>query len=204
MKRIHIILAAGVLLSAAIHAYAGFDNECREVRAETLRLHVMANSDSEGDQELKLKVRDAILEEADGFERTESKLWLIEDAAREIIQAEGYDYPVKAELVNMFFTTRQYGDITVPAGRYDAVRLTIGQGEGENWWCVMFPPMCLPAAMGEKLPLEIQIEEIGTNPRYKPKFAVLELIETVREKLSGEEEVILLEAGGETPEYNNR
>ena len=192
------------MLSAAIHAYAGFDNECREVRAETLRLHVMANSDSEGDQELKLKVRDAILEEADGFERTESKLWLIEDAAREIIQAEGYDYPVKAELVNMFFTTRQYGDITVPAGRYDAVRLTIGQGEGENWWCVMFPPMCLPAAMGEKLPLEIQIEEIGTNPRYKPKFAVLELIETVREKLSGEEEVILLEAGGETPEYNNR
>jgi len=152
LKKIHIILAACVAASFVIHAYAGFSGECAYIRENMLRLHVMANSDSEEDQALKLIVRDAILNESGGFELTQSNLKLLEDVARREVNADGKDYPVKAELVNMFFPTRHYGDITVPAGRYDAVRLTIGSGDGENWWCVMFPPMCIPAATGDKLP----------------------------------------------------
>ncbi|MCL2056427.1 MAG: stage II sporulation protein R [Oscillospiraceae bacterium] len=189
MKKIHIILLPLLVFSVMLHAYAGFEQEYSNIRAQMLRLHVLANSDSEEDQALKLKVRDALLAQTEDLGQA-GGLVRLEEAARREIRANGYDYPVKAELVNMFFPTRRYDDITVPAGRYNAVRLTIGEGGGENWWCVMYPPMCIPAAMGERLPLEGQIREIGTNPRYKPKLAVMELANTLREKFRGGDEVI--------------
>jgi len=191
MKKIEIALVIGLVLSIFLTSFTSFAKDCDEIRSASLRLHILANSDSEVDQALKLKVRDRILEQspdlflparskAQAKQAVERELPQIENAAREEILRAGYDYPVKAELVNMYFETKTYDGLILPAGRYDAVRVYIGSARGENWWCVLFPPLCIPAA-SEKLPVEQQMERLGEQPRYAPKLAVLEFID----KLSG-------------------
>jgi stage II sporulation protein R len=114
---------------------------------------VVANSDSEADQALKLKIRDGVLHTYfDALSQSESvdktKLYIaerleeIEDTAESIVKAQGFNYNVTAMLANDYFPTNNYGDITLPAGMYDALRIEVGAGEGKNWWCVMFPPLC--------------------------------------------------------------
>lgn len=195
MKRIDLSVLIGIVAAVVLASLTGFSAECEEIRDNVVRLHIIANSDSDADQAVKYAVRDAILEQsseifadAQSKESAEteiaSKLTQIEDIAKNTVSLAGYDYSVSAQLVNMYFTTRQYGNVTVPAGRYDAVRITLGEAAGQNWWCVMFPPMCVPAAAEkDALPIESQIGELGSNPRYKPKFAVVELIESVREAM---------------------
>lgn len=125
-----------------------------------LRLHVVANSDSEADQALKLTVRDAVLTEAarwcQGAETLQeanagicTHLESITDAARETAAANGSSDPVTVTVTDEFFPTRDYGGFTLPAGRYRALRVVIGEGSGRNWWCVVFPALCLPAAQDE-------------------------------------------------------
>jgi stage II sporulation protein R len=203
MKRLHIALTIGVVFSVLLTAYSDFDSRCQEVRDNTVRLHVLANSDSDADQSAKYAVRDSLLlageelfapaatkDEAE--QEIAAHLGEIENIAAAELARRHIDQPVKAELVNMFFTTRQYGEIVVPAGRYDAVRVTIGAGEGQNWWCVMFPPMCVPAAMEQSnLPVEEQVKRLGTTPVFKPKFALVELIESLRYRIMGEKEEVL-------------
>lgn len=189
MKRFDISLVIGLVMAVLITSFTSFARDCAEVRQGVVRLHVLANSDSEADQSLKLAVRDKILEEtAELFSSSTSKeeaelavreqLGLIEETARGEVLRQGYDYPVKAELVNMFFKTRGYDGAILPAGRYDAVRVSIGTAKGKNWWCVLFPPLCVPAA-SEKLPVEEQIERLGQQPQYVPKLALLEFAESV-------------------------
>jgi stage II sporulation protein R len=118
-----------------------------------IRLHVLANSDSEADQELKRKVRDEIIRvmaseflasaNIDSARQTaRANLNRIEVIASSVIQAEGKDYPVTAELDTFPFPTKHYGAFILPAGDYEAVRVVIGNGGGTNWWCVLFPPLC--------------------------------------------------------------
>ena len=149
-------IACGLLLCLCI-SLCGFSAECGEIRERVLRLHILANSDSGEDQQLKLKVRDAVVREAaglfDGTQDAGEALGRAEDelprriaAAQQVVWDEGYDYTVQAKLCHMYFTTRQYETVSLPAGMYDAVRFTIGKGEGKNWWCVVFPPLCTAAA----------------------------------------------------------
>lgn len=198
MKRIDLALVAGLAAAIFITSFTAFAQDCDAVRQSVVRLHILANSDSAGDQMLKLEIRDAILAEtSDLFENARSKeqaeediykrLEEIESIAKNVITSRGFDYDVKAELVNMFFETRSYGNIIMPAGRYDAVRIKIGSAKGKNWWCVMFPPMCIPAA-AEKLDVEQQIQSLGQQPRYVPKFAVVELFEKITQN-NGDEQV---------------
>ena len=125
------------------------DNIAREV----IRYHVLANSDSDEDQALKMLVKDKILEHyhedisaCGSKEETASflrgRLSEIEELASEIIQEAGYDYDVTATLSQDYFPTKTYGDASFPAGMYDALRIEIGSGSGQNWWCLMFPPLC--------------------------------------------------------------
>lgn len=191
MKKIDLALSIGLAASILLTSFTAFARDCDEIRGSVVRLHILANSDSVADQELKLEVRDAVLKEtADLFVNSYTKqqaednvakrLGEIETIARKVIMAKGYDYEAKAELVNMFFETRAYGDIVMPAGRYDAVRIKIGSAKGKNWWCVMFPPMCVPAA-AEKPDTpsmsgaEEQIRMLGQQPKYVPKLAILEI-----------------------------
>lgn len=117
------------------------------------RLHVLANSDSEEDQALKLKVRDSLInymnsicsncstKEEAIFIATEHKNDF-QKIAEKTIAENGYDYPVKININTFYFPTKNYGDISLPAGYYDALRVEIGEAKGQNWWCVMFPSLC--------------------------------------------------------------
>lgn len=128
---------------------------------KVVRFHILANSDSDFDQALKLRVRDKVLEEmspiiSKAASKDEARILLQESfpkirrVAEKEIQERGYDYDVKVSLARVPFPVKQYGDITFPAGVYDALRVEIGEAAGQNWWCVMFPPMCfVDAVSGE-------------------------------------------------------
>ena len=156
---------------------------------KVVRLHVLANSDSEEDQALKLLVRDQVLERAASLleqagDRRQAEMLLrqalpeLEEAAAREIAANGYDYPVTAELVDAAFPTKEYDGFTLPAGEYLALRVVIGQGAGHNWWCVVFPALCLPAA-GEEDPLALLPEEQreAAQSQYKVGFKLAEWFE---------------------------
>ena len=124
-----------------------------QVADSILRFHVVANSDSEADQALKLLVRDAVLEEyheilANVDDRVASvaiiraELENIETIAAGVVSDVGFDYNVDVKLSNQFFPTRAYGGLMLPPGMYDALTIRIGSASGQNWWCVMFPPLC--------------------------------------------------------------
>lgn len=181
-----------------VYRCAGFSGECSQIRERVLRLHVLANSDSEEDQQLKLKVRDTVVETAAGLFDTvtdkdgaiaqaEQMLPQIVAAAQQRVYDEGYDYVVEAELCHMYFTTREYETVTLPAGMYDALRITIGEGAGRNWWCVVFPPMCVSAA-SESAELadvldEEQVEIVTEPQQYEVRFKVVEIFEGIAHQL---------------------
>ena len=165
---------------------------CEGVRENVVRLHILANSDSAEDQALKLKVRDAVLDAAADWQEVattpdealalaEERLPALQAVAQEVVATEGYDYAVHAEVCRMYFTTRQYDTVTLPAGTYDAVRLSIGAGEGQNWWCVMYPPLCVGAATDRKQATSLwsdpQRELVQGGERYVVKFKVVEWVQ---------------------------
>lgn len=186
------VLIFGLLLAVVFTGIAGFGKDCAEVRDSVLRFHVLANSDSDEDQALKLLVRDAVLEEtkslflaADSLETAEQTarqhLGEIQVTAEKTLRANGSDAAVKASVVNMYFETRTYGEETLPAGYYDAIRIEIGKAEGHNWWCVMFPPLCVGTAADSR---ELQmIEALGEEPEYKLSFASVEWIEKLLSRI---------------------
>lgn len=196
--KIEASLLAALLICFVLNI-SSFSEECRNIRSKMLRMHVIANSDSDIDQELKLKVRDAVLKEGkeifDGSvtaDDAKSKILpeteRLRKAALSVIENEGFSYDVKITVGNEYFNTRTYDNsITLPAGYYTAVKVIIGEGKGHNWWCVMFPPMCLPAASKEceisdvLQKDEVQIVEGGS--KYKFKFKIVEIYEKISEKL---------------------
>lgn len=200
MKTFTKALCFGLVLTILFSALY-FTAECKTISNSVLRLHILANSDSAEDQALKLKVRDRILEisgalfaEAGSKEEAErltaGQMQAITDDAYAYINSLGYDYPVKAELTNMPFDTRIYDNITMPAGNYDALRITIGSGGGHNWWCVMYPPICLPAAENTKELGDVlddgQLEIVENEPKYEIKFKFVEIYESIAQFFSAE------------------
>lgn len=174
---------------------AGFGQRYDNIRSNVLRLHILANSNSAEDQNLKLKVRDAVLEcseqifkncstENEARNAAANNLETIRDTAQQTVEASGYDYAVLATICDMWFEDRVYDTFTLPAGVYEAVRVTIGEGEGKNWWCVMFPGICLPSAEeadGLETSLSKEEADMCERPaRYTAKFKVVEWFNRVR------------------------
>ncbi len=146
---------AGVLCAAVLGSWLG--REQAELADSVIRFHVIANSDSADDQALKLAVRDRVLAQAESVypenatlaqarAALEGDLSALAEAGRAVVEAEGYDYPVTARLEECWFPTKEYDGFALPAGNYTALRVVIGEGKGQNWWCVAFPPLCLGAA----------------------------------------------------------
>ncbi len=140
-------IAFSVIIILIISLLIGYSvNVSSSLSQGIVRLHIIANSDSDADQLLKLKVRDAILEKskADFTKKDDVKdnLTIYKDIANSIIKECGCDYDVSVEYGNFNFPTKHYENLSLPAGNYDAVRIVIGEGKGENWWCVLFPPLC--------------------------------------------------------------
>lgn len=155
LKTWELALMCGVLI--AVVAGSWLSQEQQELAGSVIRFHVIANSDSEADQALKLAVRDRVLARAEEIypenatleeaqAALEGHLNLLAAAGREVVEEQGYDYPVAAALEDCWFPTKEYEGFALPAGTYTALRVTIGEGKGQNWWCVAFPPLCLGAA----------------------------------------------------------
>lgn len=200
-RKIIISVAVGLLASIIIATFTGFMNDCQEIRHSVFRLHILANSDTTEDQELKLKVRDKILEETgylfkdvksskEAEKIANDNMDKIIDVAQKEVYSQGYNYKVNAYVCNMYFNTRDYEQFSLPAGKYDALRVTIGDAEGKNWWCVLYPSMCLPTAKPkenlEKSNLEKSQTDIIEQPqKYKAQFAIVEFYESIKNKIFG-------------------
>lgn len=200
-KRGQVIFMKLIIKSACIafvltviYSMIPFRTECKEISDEVFRLHILANSDEDYDQQLKLKVRDKVLLYTESlFEKAKSKeeaenlilnnLQDICNTAQEEVTDNGYDYTVTAQITKMYFTTRTYESYTLPSGMYDALRITIGSGEGHNWWCVMYPSICISS---EKSQDEAAREtfndnqyDIVKNEKYEYKFKIVEIFEKI-------------------------
>ena len=174
-----------------------------EIYDSVLRLHVLANSDSDVDQGLKLKVRDAVLNETgdmffdcntrdEAIKKLQSELPRIQEIAEKTISDEGYNYSVSVDFGDEEYPTKNYESFCFPSGTYLSLRIIIGEGEGQNWWCVLYPPMCLSAS--SKTNPEEAFVSAGLNkdqysiitetqkPRYRIRFRVLEVIENAFNK----------------------
>ena len=201
MKKINLIKAGivilGIIFVFSVVTYA--KNIQNNIADNVLRLHIIANSNTENDQKLKLKVRDRFLKEgaeifgADMRMEEAEKFIMknrerLQEIARDEIRKNGYSYDVKIELGEFSFPAKFYDDIMLPSGKYRAVRIIIGEGKGENWWCVMYPPMCviddLTVKKGKKkLKESLSGEEYrvvsGENPPAEIRFKIVDIINSI-------------------------
>lgn len=213
MKNMKLIIGlVGVLIIAvvlcAMSSYAGAVN--KDIAEKVIRLHVIANSDSMEDQNLKYAVRDSVLEfMRDNMDKVkndsnmpkvdDSLLSGIENVATREIKSEGYSYGVKVTYGVSPFPTKTYGDVAFPAGYYNAVKVEIGKSVGQNWWCVMFPPLCMinatsgnltddsKAMLKQKMSdedYEIITSQDSGSEQVKVKFKIVELMQTLKMDLA--------------------
>ncbi len=183
-----------MIVAVCVYAVADFGAGCENIKDNVLRLHVIANSDSDDDQQLKLKVRDAIIQsgslifaECDdkdaAAEMAQSQSAYLKETAEQVIADEGKNYKVTIEIGEEMYPTRTYENATLPAGEYTSLRVIIGEGSGQNWWCVVFPPMCVSAAMKEDT-LDTVLNEDGlqvvnSDPKYEVRFKLVEWWERI-------------------------
>lgn len=194
IRKIEISVAIG-LVAAIIFSVVSFGADCNKVRNNVVRLHVLADSDCEADQNVKLLVRDALLESgaeifsgsvdvddaSDALKKERVELIRVAEA---VLRKNGFDYGVTITLEKEYYTTRTYEDYTLPAGEYLSLKVVLGKGKGQNWWCVMFPPLCLPAA-SSSADIDAVLGSDGaklikSKPKYEMRFKIVEAYETVK------------------------
>lgn len=201
-KRILIIL---ILFLSYIFTSLFFysDAVTNNISKNVFRLHVIANSNSEKDQNLKYKVRDELIKymksissnistKDEALTLVNNNLDTFQAIASNVIIENGFDYPVKIEVGNFDFPTKTYGDISLPAGFYDALKVEIGEAQGRNWWCVMFPSLCfvdvsngiVPEESKENLQSNLDYEDYNLissdEAEYKIKFKLVEILENAK------------------------
>ena len=185
-KRKWVMAVSAVILSAMLIACvwrtetvsAKMETAQKHMAEEVLRFHVLANSDSKEDQELKMTVKDEVVSwleakmDCDSLEETKnfirSHLTGIEEVAEETVRREGYSYPVQAALEWTDFPEKSYGDVTFPAGSYEALRIQIGEAKGHNWWCVLYPNLCFIDSVQAVVPEKgkKQLKHVLTDDEY--------------------------------------
>ncbi|MFR8233178.1 MAG: stage II sporulation protein R [Clostridia bacterium] len=193
-----ITLSFLLFIYTSICAFSYAEYISTDISNSVFRLHVLANSDSKEDQDLKYKVRDSLLNymnsicnncsnKEEAISLVEKNKDMFKQVALDTIHNEGYNYDVNINIGNFDFPTKTYGDISLPAGSYDALRVEIGEAKGQNWWCVMFPPLCfvdvssgiVPDESKEILNENLTDEEFSivsdtSNKNVKFKFKLLE------------------------------
>ena len=185
-KRKWVMAVSAVILSAMLTACvwrtetvsAKMETAQKHMAEEVLRFHVLANSDRKEDQELKMTVKDEVVSwleakmDCDSLEETKnfirSHLTGIEEVAEETVRREGYSYPVQAALEWTDFPEKSYGDVTFPAGSYEALRIQIGEAKGHNWWCVLYPNLCFIDSVQAVVPEKgkKQLKHVLTDDEY--------------------------------------
>lgn len=190
------VFALSITVASVCEAFAAADN----VRDECLRLHILANSDSEADQSIKLIVRDEVLKYtadmlSDCADSTEASSEVLShkeeiiDIVEKTLENNGFLYGADLYIEDEFFETRQYEDIKLPAGVYKACKIILGKGEGHNWWCVMFPQLCLPVASEKNSDSDFAVfgengtELIKQKSGYKIRFRIVEIAEEILNRI---------------------
>ncbi len=189
------ILATTVAVSAFVYFFGGVE-ENLEIYDKTLRLHIPANSNSEEDQALKLKVRDEVISllqgplsecknKSEAIAVVEEMKGKIEKTSDRVISSEGRDYKAKVTVTEEFYPRREYEGISLPAGEYTSVKIELGEADGQNWWCVLFPQVCTSSACPEQVLAEVgftasQIKLLTEDEEteYVVRFKILEMIES--------------------------
>ncbi|MGE4282424.1 MAG: stage II sporulation protein R [Clostridia bacterium] len=178
MKKVFLAVVIGIICTMVISNYS--DTVQADLANNLVRFHVLANSDSEEDQDLKHHVRDRIINEMqEQFDETENidatkeliraSIPHIEEVAREEVKKWNKEYDIEVTLGMYPFPTKKYGDVTLPAGNYEALRVVIGEGEGQNWWCVLFPPLCFVDATHGVMPdnAKQRLRNVLSEEEYK-------------------------------------
>ena len=194
--KVMVSLCCAVLFAVIVLSVLPVNGE-EKIYSDLVRLHVIANSDSDEDQALKLKVRDAVLREACaldmGTDKESAQAVLSANrerlcaAALRTVEAEGYTYGVSVELGSEKYPERTYEDFVLPAGTYTSLRVIIGEGDGHNWWCVLYPPLCTSTAEEREDTFiaagftDEQYKAItdGGKTKYKVKFKIVEILEEI-------------------------
>ncbi|MBR5473207.1 MAG: stage II sporulation protein R [Clostridia bacterium] len=192
-KNVELGVLVGLVCAIAL-SFARFEVRCDELRQNVLRLHIIANSDEPQDQQLKLAVRDAILENStdifkncdnvvDAIITADNNTKVISDIANEVIKQNGFDYTAAVSVGDRYFDTREYDDFTLPAGTYKSLVVDLGAAEGKNWWCVVFPCVCVPTADNASLTDSVSKASAQTAqnaPKYEIKFKSMEIYEKIK------------------------
>lgn len=203
MNKLIMAMAAAIVGTLALTAYS--DGVQSDLQSNLIRLHIIANSDSEEDQSIKLTIRDAVLKEegenlASQNERecirsVKERLPQIERLADRVLQENGFRYTAHAVYGKFDFPKKEYKNMTLPSGKYYGVRIILGEGAGHNWWCVMYPPLCMmndtDAVLSEKSErilkenLKPETYDIitGNDGTTEIKFKIVEAIQELRQKL---------------------
>lgn len=193
MKRIKLSILFG-LISAMLLSVSHFNVLCDDLRENILRLHIIANSDSVADQNLKILIRDEILNETsdlflnvtdleDAKQKVGTSLNKFEEIANRVISENGFDYKAFAYLEEKYFDTRVYDEFTLPAGYYPSLVIELGEAKGKNWWCVVFPTVCIPAASKGDLSDSVNQESANIakqGSRYIMRFKTVEIYEKIK------------------------
>ncbi len=197
-KTIRIFVPIFLFLLIASAYLSPFIETSERISNDVFRLHILANSDSKDDQNLKLKVRDAVLEKGreiflncsslnEVIAAGKSNIELFADTARRCIRENGYNYDVRVYVDHEYFNTRAYENITLPGGIYNALKIEIGEAKGKNWWCVMFPAICLSAVTESEMDKYLDDEEIqliNSDEKYEIRFKIVEIYEKIKSKIS--------------------
>lgn len=196
IKNIKLAVGLGLVITILL-SLSCFEANCEELRRNVFRLHIVANSNSEFDQTLKLKIRDAVIKETgdiydkctsvdDAKQTAKENKEKIYGAVKKVLQSENVNYDAEIEIGTAFFDTRHYDTFSLPAGEYEALNIKIGEAKGKNWWCVMYPSLCI-ASSGAVISDVASAEsaEIAENPqKYVMRFKVVEIYEQLKRRFS--------------------
>ena len=196
-KNIELGVLFGLICAIAL-SFARFDARCNELRQGVLRLHIVANSDSETDQNLKLAVRDEILNSSIGIFKNcasvddaiitaDQNIESISQIANDVIKQNGFNYEAKVSVGDRYFNTREYDTFTLPAGTYKSLIIDLGEASGKNWWCVVFPCVCVGSASDASLDDAVSTDAANTAQNakdYEIKFKTAEIYERFKKFFS--------------------
>lgn len=195
-KKLFVFLPLLLIFTLLFGSLSYTNDESNNISTKVLRMHVLANSNSINDQRLKIAVKNNILKSTqelftdcdnleESIEIAQSNTELIKASAQEVIKKYNKNYDVKVYVDNEFFDVREYKDFTLPSGNYNTVKIVIGEGKGKNWWCVMYPAVCISACSDDfDKALTKEEKKLITSKKYIPKFKILEIINKIKNKIN--------------------
>ena len=195
-KKLFVFLPLLLIFTLLFGSLSYTNDASNDISTKVLRMHVLANSNSINDQRLKIAVKNNIIKSTqelftdcnnleESIEIAQSNTELIKASAQEVIKKYNKNYDVKVYVDNEFFDVREYKDFTLPSGNYNTVKIVIGEGKGKNWWCVMYPAVCISACSDDfDKALTKEEKKLITSKKYIPKFKILEIINKIKNKIN--------------------